>query len=52
MIDPYAMALGKLDRGFPTDLADIVFLVRRDLVNLTELENSCKPPFAAHRNLT
>lgn len=38
VIDPYAMALGKLDRGFPTDLEDIVFLIRRELVSLTELE--------------
>lgn len=38
VIDPYAMALGKLDRGFPTDLEDIVFLVRHELVNLNDLE--------------
>jgi hypothetical protein len=26
--DPYSIALSKLDRGFDTDLADIVFLIR------------------------
>ena len=35
---PYAIALGKLDRGFPTDLADIVFLVQRNLINLDQLD--------------
>ncbi len=38
VIDPYAMALGKLDRGFPTDLEDVVFLIHRNLINLTELD--------------
>jgi uncharacterized nucleotidyltransferase DUF6036 len=36
--DPYSMALSKLDRGFDTDLDDLVFLVQHDLVNLEELE--------------
>jgi hypothetical protein len=33
-LDPYVMALSKLDRGFDSDLADIVFLVQRGLVSL------------------
>jgi hypothetical protein len=36
--DPYSIALSKLDRGFDTDLDDIVFLIQNDLVNLEELE--------------
>lgn len=38
VIDPYAMALGKPERGFSKDLEDIVFLVR---TNLNTLRNSC-----------
>lgn len=36
--DPYSIALSKLDRGFETDIEDIVFLVRQNLVTITELE--------------
>lgn len=36
--DPYSIALSKLDRGFDTDLDDIVFLIQRDLIELQELE--------------
>ena len=36
--DPYSIALSKLDRAFDTDLDDIVFLVKRGHVDLTELE--------------
>ncbi len=38
MADPYSIALSKLDRGFDTDLDDIVFLVQHNLVILEELE--------------
>jgi hypothetical protein len=37
--DPYSIALSKLDRGFDTDLDDIVFLVQNNHVNLQELEH-------------
>ena len=37
--DPYSIALSKLDRGFDTDLDDIVFLLRRRLIVWTELED-------------
>lgn len=37
IVDPYVMALSKLDRGFHTDLDDIVFLVGRGLVTLERL---------------
>lgn len=35
--DPYSIALSKLDRGFDTDLDDVVFLLRRNLIALEEL---------------
>ena len=37
--DPYSIALSKLDRGFDTDIDDIVFLVRRNLVVVDLLEH-------------
>ena len=36
--DPYSIALSKLDRGFDTDLDDILFLIRNHYVVLEELE--------------
>lgn len=33
IFDPYAIALSKLDRGNEPDLQDIVFLIRRNLIN-------------------
>ena len=36
--DPYSIALSKVDRGFKTDLDDIVFLVHHNHINLEELE--------------
>jgi hypothetical protein len=37
--DPYSIALSKLDRGFDTDLDDIVFLICHNHVTLQELEH-------------
>ncbi len=36
--DPYSIALSKLDRGFETDLEDIIFLIQRNYITLNELE--------------
>jgi len=36
--DPYSIALSKLERGFDTDLEDIVFLVQRGFIEMAELE--------------
>jgi hypothetical protein len=36
--DPYAIALSKIDRGFDTDLDDVVFLVKTGHVDVNELE--------------
>ena len=38
IIDPYAIALSKLDRGFDTDIEDIIFLIQRGLITLPLLE--------------
>lgn len=40
IIDPYAIAIGKLDRGFPTDIEDVVFLIRRNYIQLAALEKT------------
>lgn len=37
--DPYSIALSKLDRGFDTDLADIVFLIQTNRVNFDHFEH-------------
>ncbi|HCB02464.1 MAG TPA: hypothetical protein DEP19_08790 [Anaerolineae bacterium] len=39
VIDPYSIALSKVDRGLFTDFDDIVFLIRNNYVTLEELEN-------------
>ncbi len=38
VLDPYAIAIGKLERGFPSDLEDVVFLVLRGYIQLAQLE--------------
>jgi hypothetical protein len=42
IIDPYVIALSKLDRGFDTDLEDIIFLINRGLISLIQLEKTVK----------
>ncbi|MBK7219331.1 MAG: hypothetical protein IPH95_20300 [Candidatus Promineofilum sp.] len=37
VFDPYSIALSKLDRGFDTDIEDIVFLLRRELIDFAQL---------------
>lgn len=37
VLDPYVIALSKLDRGFNSDVADVVFLVQQGLVSLDRL---------------
>lgn len=39
ILDPYTMALSKIDRGFDSDLADVVFLLRDGLITLEKLES-------------
>lgn len=38
VLDPYTIALSKLDRGFDSDLDDILFLIRRNYITLPQLE--------------
>jgi hypothetical protein len=38
VFDPYSIAVSKLDRGFDTDIADVAFLIRRKLVDLSVLQ--------------
>jgi hypothetical protein len=37
--DPYSIALSKLSRGFETDLQDILFLLRQNIINLDDLKH-------------
>lgn len=37
VFDPYTIALSKLDRGFDTDIEDILFLVQRQLITIETL---------------
>jgi hypothetical protein len=38
IFDPYTIALSKLDRGFETDLEDILFLIQNNLITLDQLK--------------
>ena len=38
VFDPYSIALSKLDRGFDTDIDDILFLLHRAIITLPILE--------------
>ena len=38
VLDPYTIALSKLDRGFDTDIDDVVFLIRRNFIAFQQLE--------------
>ena len=38
VFDLYSIAVSKLDRGFDTDIADVAFLVRSELVDLAVLQ--------------
>lgn len=39
VVDPYVIALSKVERGFATDIEDVVFLVQRDFITLVSLED-------------
>lgn len=38
IVDPYSIALSKVDRGLFTDFDDIVFLIKNDYITLENLE--------------
>jgi len=37
VFDPYSIALSKVDRGFDTDLDDVIFLIQHRFIELEEL---------------
>ncbi len=37
IFDPYTIALSKLDRGFDTDIEDVLFLLRNQLITVEQL---------------
>ncbi|MCC6261355.1 MAG: hypothetical protein IT311_10875 [Anaerolineales bacterium] len=39
IFDPYSIALSKLDRGFDTDLDDVIFLLKKNIINLQQVES-------------
>lgn len=39
ILDPYTIALSKIERGFDTDLEDVLFLIRQGLITLARLES-------------
>ena len=45
--DPYSIALSKIDRGFDTDLEDVVFLIQNGLVSIDRLEIMLQMTFDA-----
>lgn len=38
ILDPYSIALSKIDRGFDTDLDDVLFLIQQGLIEIKALE--------------
>lgn len=42
IFDPYSIALSKIDRGFDTDIEDVIFLIQRNHINSKELESIIK----------
>lgn len=38
VLDPYTIALSKLDRGLDTDIDDILFLIQHNLITIDQLE--------------
>lgn len=42
IIDPYVIALSKVDRGFETDMEDLIFLIQHNQINMEELKQIIK----------
>ena len=38
VFDPYSIAISKIDRGFDTDLQDVLFLIKNGLITFEQLE--------------
>lgn len=39
ILDPYSMALSKIDRGFDTDIEDVAFLIQRGFIRFDHLRS-------------
>lgn len=39
IVDPYSIALSKVDRGIFTDIDDLIFLIKNNYISIEELEN-------------
>jgi hypothetical protein len=39
VFDPYSIALSKVERGFDTDIDDVLFLLRQNVVDFNQLES-------------
>jgi hypothetical protein len=50
VVDPYVIALSKLDRAFDTDFDDLIFLVQRNLVDLDQLEGITRDALSRARD--
>ena len=50
VFDPYSIAISKINRGFESDLQDVVFLIRRGFIALDELERFAGPTVQQARN--
>lgn len=42
IFDPHSIALSKLDRGFESDMEDIVFLIKHNLITSSQLAQNVK----------
>jgi hypothetical protein len=42
VFDPQSIALSKLDRGFESDIEDIIFLIKSGLITLSQMEEMVK----------
>ncbi len=51
VFDPYSIALSKVDRGFDTDLDDITFLIKKDMLTWMSLSASHTMPCHTPENL-
>jgi hypothetical protein len=58
ILDPYSIAVMKIDRSFKTDLQDVQFLIQANIINLAQLEVSIEDvasrydePKTLHRKL-
>ena len=49
VVDPYSIALSKLDRGLETDFEDLLFLIRNNFISMPKLEHITKATLSQAR---